>query len=160
MDNNEFQELVLQEFRSQHEFQEKVFQKFEEIDRRLDAMEQRLGAMEQRLDAMDRRLDAMDRRLDGMDSRLDKLEARVSALEKQWQETHLMVRGLREHNEILDAKLVARTVNTATVQSVNELRDAIQAMQKKQAKADRRMFALNRRLFLVEGETETASANA
>lgn len=146
MDNNEFQELVLQEFRSQHEFQEKVFQKFEEIDKRLDTMEQRL--------------DAMDRRLDGMDSRLDKLEARVSALEKQWQETHLMVRGLREHNEILDAKLEALTVNTATVQSVNELRDAIQAMQKKQAKADRRIFALNHRLFLVEGETETASANA
>ena len=42
----------------------------------------------------------------------------------------------------------------------NEWKDAIQAMQEKQAKINKRLFVLNRRLFIVEGEVETTSTDA
>ncbi len=89
------------------------------------------------------KFDQMDSRFDRLETRMDGLESRMDSLEAQSQETISIVRGLREHNEIVDAKLDALTMNTASAEAVKELKEH-------QIVLDKRTQLLNQRLFDVE----------
>ena len=56
------------------EFQAKVLERFDRIDKRLDGVDKRLDGIDKRLDGIDKRLDGIDKRLDGIDKRLGRVE--------------------------------------------------------------------------------------
>ena len=52
---------------------EAMGQRFDSVDQRLEAVDQRLEAVDQRLEAVDQRFDAVDQRFDRMDQTIDRL---------------------------------------------------------------------------------------
>jgi chromosome segregation ATPase len=61
-------------------FEERVFARFDAMDRRFDGMDGRFEGMDARFDAMEKRLDS---RFDAVDARFDGLDVRVQALESK-----------------------------------------------------------------------------
>jgi len=56
-------------------------ERFETIDRQLEAFDQRFEKGEVRLDAVEQRLDRVEGRLDAIEQRLDRVEGRLDAIE-------------------------------------------------------------------------------
>ena len=61
-------------------FEERIFARFDAVDRRFDTVDTRFNGMDARFDAMEKRLDA---RFDAVDARFDGLDIRVQALESK-----------------------------------------------------------------------------
>ncbi len=79
--------------------------------------------MDIRFDRLEPRIDGLESRMGSIESRMNGLESRIDSLEVQSQETLSIVRGLRKHNEMVDAKLDALTMNTASAEAVKELKE-------------------------------------
>lgn len=58
-----------------------VFERFDQIDKRLDRIEERLDRVEERLDRVEERLDRVEQRLDRLEERMDHVEQRLDRLE-------------------------------------------------------------------------------
>ena len=67
------------------------------------------------------RLDGIDQRLDRIETRMDRAEADIQGLKATTKETNLIVRGLREHQEVTVATLDNFEHKKATFEYVDEL---------------------------------------
>ena len=85
------------------------------MDERFDAVDKRLDAMDERFDAVDKRLDAMDERFDAMDKRLDKMDQRMDVFEVKLDRTAAKLEDLQ-----LDVKLFERNI----LRQIHLLKDA------------------------------------
>ena len=111
-------------------------EKFEKIDQRFEKMDQRFEKMDQRFDQMDQRFDHMDQRFDQMDQRFDRLESQVQnntaaieALQGQTIENTDMIKALVHRVDELDAKFDGLLVNTASKESVENIKKYLRAVE-------------------------------
>ena len=111
-------------------------EKFEKIDQRFEKMDQRFDQMDQRFDQMDQRFEKMDQRFEKMDQRFDRLEfqvqnntAAIEALQGQTTENTDMIKSLVHRVDELDAKFDGLLVNTASKESVENIKKYLRAVE-------------------------------
>ena len=120
MDNNKFQELVLEQFGQLNRKLDIVDSRLEKVDSRLDKVSSRLDRVDSRLDKVDFRLDKVDSRLDKINSRLDKVNASQVRVEN---ELTKKIRGLYDFME------VQNEVNEHIINSLGRLEAKIDVLQ-------------------------------
>ena len=99
MENEKFQELVLQQLYTVTEGQKQLVERIELIEKGQARLENRLDTLdtlENRLDTLENRLDTIENRLDTIENRLDTIENRLDVLENG--QTRI---ELRLENEII-----------------------------------------------------------
>jgi chromosome segregation ATPase len=99
-------------------FEERLFARFDVMDRRLDVIDGRLDTIDGRLDGMGGRLNVIDGRLDAIDRRLDNLDSRVQILEAKaydtkpiWERALAEILNLRERLESIERKFDLLTLD-------------------------------------------------
>lgn len=92
-------------------FEERVFARFDAMERRFDAVDARFGtvfarfdAMEARFDAMEARFDAVDARLAGLDTRVQVLEAKAYDTKPIWERALAEILNVKERMENIERK--------------------------------------------------------
>lgn len=68
MKQNEFQQYVIEQFKEQKKFNEKIWNRLDSIDNRLTLVENRLTSVENRLNLVEKRLDSVENRLTRLES--------------------------------------------------------------------------------------------
>jgi hypothetical protein len=90
-------------------FEERVFARFDAIDRRSVLVEARFDAIDARFDVIDARFDAMEdrfnRRFDGLDIRVKALEARALDTKPIWERALAEILLVRQGVEDLNRKI-------------------------------------------------------
>ena len=97
-------------------------EKFEKID-------QRFEKMDQRFDQMDQRFDQMDQRFDRLESQVQNNTAAIEALQGQTTENTDMIKALVHRVDELDAKFDGLLVNTASKESVENIKKYLRAVE-------------------------------
>ena len=97
-------------------------EKFEKID-------QRFEKMDQRFDQMDQRFDQMDQRFDRLESQVQNNTAAIEALQGQTTENTDMIKALVHREDELDAKFDGLLVNTASKESVENIKKYLRAVE-------------------------------
>jgi septal ring factor EnvC (AmiA/AmiB activator) len=106
LDNNKFQELVLEQF--------------SQLNKKIDGVDFKLEKVDSRLGTMDSKLDKVDSGLDTMGSRLDKVSASQVRMENELTEK---IRGLYDFME------VQNEVNEHIINSLDRLEAKIDVLQ-------------------------------
>lgn len=73
------------ELRDYTSFEDRVFARFDAMERRFDGVYARFEAMERRFDGMDARFDAVNARFDGLDGRVQVLESKALDTKPIWE---------------------------------------------------------------------------
>lgn len=68
MKQSEFQQYVIEQFKEQKKFNEKIWNRLDSIDNRLTLVENRLTSVENRLNLVEKRLDSVENRLTRLES--------------------------------------------------------------------------------------------
>lgn len=68
MKQSEFQQYVIEQFKEQKKFNEKIWNRLDSIDNRLTSVENRLTSVENRLNLVEKRLDSVENRLTRLES--------------------------------------------------------------------------------------------
>ena len=68
MKQSEFQQYVIEQFKEQKKFNEKIWNRLDSIDNRLTLVENRLTLVENRLNLVEKRLDSVENRLTRLES--------------------------------------------------------------------------------------------
>ena len=97
-------------------------EKFEKID-------QRFEKMDQRFDQMDQRFDQMDQRFDCLEFQVQNNTAAIEALQGQTTENTDMIKALVHRVDELDAKFDGLLVNTASKESVENIKKYLRAVE-------------------------------
>ena len=97
-------------------------EKFEKID-------QRFEKMDQRFDQMDQRFDQMDQRFDRLESQVQNNTAAIEALQGQTTENTDIIKALVHRVDELDAKFDGLLVNTASKESVENIKKYLRAVE-------------------------------
>ena len=97
-------------------------EKFEKID-------QRFEKMDQRFDQMDQRFDQMDQRFDRLESQVQNNTAAIEALQGQTIENKDIIKALVHRVDELDAKFDGLLVNTASKESVENIKKYLRAVE-------------------------------
>ena len=97
-------------------------EKFEKID-------QRFEKIDQRFDQMDQRFDQMDQRFDRLESQVQNNTAAIEALQGQTTENTDMIKALVHRVDELDAKFDGLLVNTASKESVENIKKYLRAVE-------------------------------
>lgn len=97
-------------------------EKFEKID-------QRFEKIDQRFDQMDQRFDQMDQRFDRLESQVQNNTAAIEALQGQTIENTDMIKALVHRVDELDAKFDGLLVNTASKESVENIKKYLRAVE-------------------------------
>jgi archaellum component FlaC len=106
-------------------------ERFDQLDRELDAVTQRLNGVDRRLDGIDGRLDGIDGRLDVMDARFDRVENRMDRLETGQNDLREEMRAgfaeLRNHMGVLFEEGITRlkAMPEGDVPTRGEMNDAL-----------------------------------
>lgn len=67
--------------KSHHDrFEEKVMEKFSQIDLRFEKIEQRLDKLELRMDRLEERMDRLEERMDRLEERMDRIELQINVI--------------------------------------------------------------------------------
>ena len=107
--------------------------RFDSLEVRFDKLENRVGNLESRFDTLEGRFDALEGRFDNLEGRFDTLEGRFDNLEGQVRENTDLLKAIQHNTEVLNAKVEALTLTTAS-------KDAV-------ARLDAKFEVLNARLF-------------
>ena len=97
-------------------------EKFEKIDQRFDQMDQRF-------DQMDQRFEKMDQRFDRLEFQVQNNTAAIEALQGQTKENTDMIKALVHRVDELDAKFDGLLVNTASKESVENIKKYLRAVE-------------------------------
>ena len=97
-------------------------EKFEKID-------QRFEKIDQRFDQMDQRFDQMDQRFDRLEFQVQNNTAAIEALQGQTTENTDMIKALVHRVDELDAKFDGLLVNTASKESVENIKKYLRAVE-------------------------------
>ena len=85
-------------------FEERVFARFDAMDRRFATIDSRFDAMEARFDTMEARFDAVDARLAGLDTRVQALEAKAYDTKPIWERALAEILNVKERMENIERK--------------------------------------------------------
>ena len=118
--------------------------RFDSLEVRFDKLENRVGNLESRFDTLEGRFDALEGRFDNLEGRFDTLEGRFDNLEGQVRENTDLLKAIQRNTEVLNAKVEALTLTTAS-------KDAV-------ARLDAKFEVLNARLFQQEVEIHQLKA--
>ena len=139
--------------------------RFDSLEVRFDKLENRVGNLESRFDTLEGRFDALEGRFDNLEGRFDTLEGRFDALEDRFttlegrfdtiegcfdnlegqvRENTDLLKAIQHNTEVLNAKVEALTLTTAS-------KDAV-------ARLDAKFEVLNARLFQQEVEIHQLKA--
>ena len=118
--------------------------RFDSLEVRFDKLENRVGNLESRFDTLEGRFDALEGRFDNLEGRFDTLEGRFDNLEGQVRENTDLLKVIQHNTEVLNAKVEALTLTTAS-------KDAV-------ARLDAKFEVLNARLFQQEVEIHQLKA--
>jgi archaellum component FlaC len=84
------------ELRDNRSFEDRVFARFDAMERRFDGVYARFEAMDARFDGMDARFDGMDVRFDGLDVRVQALESKALDTKPIWERALAEIVEVRE----------------------------------------------------------------
>ena len=118
--------------------------RFDKLENRVGNLESRFDTLEGRFDALEGRFDALEGRFDTLEGRFDTLEGRFDNLEGQVRENTDLLKAIQHNTEVLNAKVEALTLTTAS-------KDAV-------ARLDAKFEVLNARLFQQEVEIHQLKA--
>lgn len=118
--------------------------RFDTLEGRFDALEGRFDNLEGRFDTLEGRFDTLEGRFDALEDRFTTLEGRFDNLEGQVRENTDLLKAIQHNTEVLNAKVEALTLTTAS-------KDAV-------ARLDAKFEVLNARLFQQEVEIHQLKA--
>ena len=118
--------------------------RFDKLENRVGNLESRFDTLEGRFDALEGRFDNLEGRFDTLEGRFDTLEGRFDNLEGQVRENTDLLKAIQHNTEVLNAKVEALTLTTAS-------KDAV-------ARLDAKFEVLNARLFQQEVEIHQLKA--
>ena len=118
--------------------------RFDTLEGRFDALEGRFDNLEGRFDTLEGRFDALEDRFTTLEGRFDTIEGRFDNLEGQVRENTDLLKAIQHNTEVLNAKVEALTLTTAS-------KDAV-------ARLDAKFEVLNARLFQQEVEIHQLKA--
>ena len=118
--------------------------RFDTLEGRFDALEGRFDNLEGRFDTLEGRFDALEDRFTTLEGRFDTIEVRFDTLEGQVRENTDLLKAIQHNTEVLNAKVEALTLTTAS-------KDAV-------ARLDAKFEVLNARLFQQEVEIHQLKA--
>ena len=118
--------------------------RFDTLEGRFDALEGRFDNLEGRFDTLEGRFDALEDRFTTLEGRFDTIEGRFDNLEGQVRENTDLLKAIQHNTEVLNAKVEALTLTTAS-------KDAV-------ARLDAKFEVLNSRLFQQEVEIHQLKA--
>ena len=118
--------------------------RFDTLEGRFDALEGRFDNLEGRVDTLEGRFDALEDRFTTLEGRFDTIEGRFDNLEGQVRENTDLLKAIQHNTEVLNAKVEALTLTTAS-------KDAV-------ARLDAKFEVLNARLFQQEVEIHQLKA--
>ena len=118
--------------------------RFDTLEGRFDALEGRFDNLEGRFDNLEGRFDTLEGRFDALEDRFTTLEGRFDNLEGQVRENTDLLKAIQHNTEVLNAKVEALTLTTAS-------KDAV-------ARLDAKFEVLNARLFQQEVEIHQLKA--
>ncbi|MEA4835973.1 MAG: hypothetical protein VB133_12640 [Anaeromusa sp.] len=118
--------------------------RFDKLENRVGNLESRFDTLEGRFDALEGRFDNLEGRFDALEGRFDTLEGRFDNLEGQVRENTDLLKAIQHNTEVLNAKVEALTLTTAS-------KDAV-------ARLDAKFEVLNARLFQQEVEIHQLKA--
>ena len=106
-------------------FENRVFARFDAIERRFDGVYARFEAMERRFDGMDARFDAVDARFDAVDARFDAVDVRFDAVDVRFD-------GLDERVQVLESKaLDTKPIWERALVEIGEVKESIYDLKRK-----------------------------
>ena len=118
--------------------------RFDTLEGRFDALEGHFDNLEGRFDTLEGRFDALEDRFTTLEGRFDTIEGRFDNLEGQVRENTDLLKAIQHNTEVLNAKVEALTLTTAS-------KDAV-------ARLDAKFEVLNARLFQQEVEIHQLKA--
>ena len=118
--------------------------RFDTLEGRFDALEGRFDNLEGRFATLEGRFDALKDRFTTLEGRFDTIEGRFDNLEGQVRENTDLLKAIQHNTEVLNAKVEALTLTTAS-------KDAV-------ARLDAKFEVLNARLFQQEVEIHQLKA--
>ena len=104
-------------------------EKFEKIDQQFEKIDQRFEKIDQRFEKIDQRFDHMDQRFDRLESQVQNNTAAIEALQGQTIENTDMIKALVHRVDELDAKFDGLLVNTASKESVENIKKYLRAVE-------------------------------
>ena len=123
---------------------DKLENRVSNLESRFDTLEGRFDNLEGRFDTLEGRFDALEDRFTTLEGRFDTIEGRFDNLEGQVRENTDLLKAIQHNTEVLNAKLEALTLTTAS-------KDAV-------ARLDAKFEVLNARLFQQEVEIHQLKA--
>ena len=101
-------------------------QMFKEL---VDFLGEKFEKIDQRFEKMDQRFDQMDQRFDRLESQVQNNTAAIEALQGQTTENTDMIKSLVHRVDELDAKFDGLLVNTASKESVENIKKYLRAVE-------------------------------
>ncbi len=118
--------------------------RFDKLENRVGNLESRFDNLEGRFDTLEGRFDALEDRFTTLEGRFDTIEGRFDNLEGQVRENTDLLKAIQHNTEVLNAKVEALTLTTASKDSA--------------ARLDAKFEVLNARLFQQEVEIHQLKA--
>jgi chromosome segregation ATPase len=147
MDNDKFQDLMLEHFG-------KVLNKLESMETHLGNVESRLGGVESRLDNLESRLGNVESRLDNLESRLTNVESELSEVKQS-----LITLENRVEKKLdalyYDWRDTQRQLNQEMATEIKNLGTKVEALQMESTKYDQQIKDITEsKFYLVRAPNE------
>lgn len=105
VENEKFQELVLQQLQALAEGQKQLFEGQKQLSERLGLVEEGQARLENRIEALDNRMEVLENRLDSLGNRMEVLENRMESVENRMEALENRMDSLENRQAKLELRL-------------------------------------------------------